>query len=333
MKPIKVDWLIPNEAYRGKVGNYFGYRTLVERMREWLPKVGIEYDPSSQLHLSVCAPAKFQKVPGKTSCLFTMFESPDLYANVVPVIKDADVIMTPSDFCTESFRRYVDCPVVTVPMGVDEIEYRERTVDDVTPDHPFRFLWVGAFNPRKGWPFLSQAWEHHFRKVPYMQLYLKTTSDNPAKQKVHTVGNSVVDGRILSKQELADLYYSSHAAVVPSMGEGWGLTIAESMMSGLPVLTTKYSGHLTFANDKNCNFVKHTVRRVPSDGVLVSAAPDGLFDFAHVDSNDLALSMARLMNDYHNATVTARRAAKDIRKFTWEKMALGIRAVLEEAYK
>lgn len=53
-------------------------------------------------------------------------------------------------------------------------------------------------------------------------------------------------GKGVSDTRLNELYNAFDVFALPTMGEGWGLPIAEAMSAGLPVLVTDYSGHVEF---------------------------------------------------------------------------------------
>ena len=98
----------------------------------------------------------------------------------------------------------------------------------------------------------------------------------------------------------ADAYVSLHAA------EGYGLTMAESMARGKPVIATAYSGNLDFMTPEN-SFL------VPYD--LVAAPPGGPFPpgtrWARPDIDAAAHLMATIVFDPATAAGRATRAAAD----------------------
>lgn len=310
------------------VGNHYGYGLAAQRLSDLMLSQS-EHDEESPVTFRFSAPGVFEGVKGKRNVLFTMYESPDIPLDAARRIQHADHIIVPSSFCAQGYRQYTNAPISVVPLGVEPVPYHTRSIDDVSDEKPFRFLWIGAFNPRKGWTFLSECWEQYFSQVPYMELYIKTTTTEEKKKQVYTIGNSLVDGRTLSWEEMIALYHSAHCFVLPNMGEGWGQTLAEGMMSGAPCITGEYGGVLQFANRRNCTFVEPTVKRIRTDLTTESASPDGKYQFAFIDPQKLGLEMARVMNDYNNAKVKAKRASKDVRKFTWQRCADAVLQILQ----
>ena len=106
-----------------------------------------------------------------------------------------------------------------------------------------------------------------------MQLYLKTTNLEPnGLPEIHYLGpnwkercftgylrnedeperlpSMVIDQRNISTEELRELYNSAHAFILPTSGEGWGLTLTEAMATGLPCTWTHWSGPVDYADNK-----------------------------------------------------------------------------------
>jgi len=71
--------------------------------------------------------------------------------------------------------------------------------------------------------------------------------------------------------ELPSLYRAADAFVLPTRGEGWGRPYMEAMLMGLPVIATRWSGHLEFMDDETafllgCDVVpvaEPAIREVP----------------------------------------------------------------------
>lgn len=229
-----------------------------------------------------------------------------------------------------------------------EVEKEWRVFDD---NHTFTFLWVGASNMRKGYQHVIEAWRIWNNKHPELanrtQLYMKTTqeSDNEEriigykngepvrqampKERVFKAGNAVVDTRKLPFTRegdvpgLVDLYQKADAFMLPSMGEGFGLTLAEAMSTGLPSIFTPWGGPVDFA-DKTCAYpVKYKMKRVWIEAVdpeTRARRPTGESNSAaSANCRDIFRQMERIYFGYEKALEKGRRAAERIREgFTWD---------------
>ncbi len=94
-----------------------------------------------------------------------------------------------------------------------------------TPDRPVYLYMHCAFDDKVGWniPALAQ----HFGLKP----------DRMLQDKALQVGAGI------NQEALSARYNCCDIMALPTRGEGWGLTILESMSCGVPVLTSNYSAH------------------------------------------------------------------------------------------
>lgn len=322
-----VQW-VPTRNF--KRGDGYGYAIFIERLRERL-SAHIRLDDDASVAIHVCAPHCFDPVVGKTNVLVTMFESPDMPADCIRRVQGADCLIVPSAFCQRIFRPLVSVPVYVVPLGVETVPYVQRSYP---ADRPFRYLWLGAFNVRKGWTTLSMGvWDRYFRNRSDVELYVKTTTPKAQGPETAKIGNALYDARNVSFDELCDIYAQAHCFVFPSLGEGFGQTLAESMSSGLPCIAPEYGGYLEFADRHNCYFVPHVMKRLTPGRGAETAALDSAYAFAVTDPRALAQAMERVRSEYGNALVVGKRAAKNIRRFTWDACAVGVVRVLRETIR
>ena len=68
--------------------------------------------------------------------------------------------------------------------------------------------------------------------------------------------------------DLASLYRACDCLVAPTRGEGFGLPIAEAMLSRIPVITTNYSGQVDFSTNDTSYLIDYKL--VPSNSHLKS---------------------------------------------------------------
>jgi hypothetical protein len=227
----------------------------------------------------------------------------------------------------EVFERATGRPVRCCPLGVDAEVFRFAT-HPRRPGGRFRFLWVGAPNARKGWPCVAEAWEALTRErsrggIDFdCELYVKTT----VTEKLADLGGGVTwDSRRLPERELARLYAEAHCFLFPTMGEGFGLTLAEAMAAGLPCIYTPWTAAEELMAP-GCGWpLRYGTERIALDGGLGEAL------FARADSQDLAAKMLRVLRSPREAALRGRRAARRVREqFTWQRTGSALLGILEE---
>ena len=101
----------------------------------------------------------------------------------------------------------------------------------------------------------------------------------------------------------ADCYVSLHRA------EGFGLTPAEAMCMGKPVIATRYGGNLEFMNDRNSWLVDH--RLVPIGAGSSPYPANG--EWAEPDIEQAARYMREIAEDPAAARLRAAQGASDMR--------------------
>lgn len=151
----------------------------------------------------------------------------------------------------------VSIPVVNVGIGVDHWERIQPQPDFNIKANSFRFLHVSSCFPRKGADIMLRAYGQAFRARDDVTLIIKTFA-NPHNDIEQWLSQARADDpdypdvQILnedfSDECLKALYQECHALIAPSRAEGFGLPLAEAMLSGLAVITTAWSGQLDFCN-------------------------------------------------------------------------------------
>ena len=179
---------------------------------------------------------------------------------------------------------------VTVPVSVSGcgIDHWDRIVTDSTfrlPHTGFKFLHVSSCFPRKGADLLLKAYGRAFSSLDDVVLVIKTFP-NPHNEIDRWLREAVGDRRDFPRVEiiiedfdnsrLKALYEACDVLVAPSRAEGFGLPMAEAMMSGLPVITTAWGGQLGFCKPEIAWLVDYQFERAQthfrlSDSVWATA--------------------------------------------------------------
>jgi glycosyltransferase involved in cell wall biosynthesis len=127
--------------------------------------------------------------------------------------------------------------VTVVPGGVDARVFHPGVQSRL--DLPSRYaLFVGSLQPRKNLPRLLGAWERMKDTVPDAWLLVAGTGGS-AFRPVHLALHERVKflGAVLDA-ELPGLYAGATVFILPSLDEGFGLTLLEAMACGTIVLAS-----------------------------------------------------------------------------------------------
>jgi glycosyltransferase involved in cell wall biosynthesis len=309
---LRIDWAV--DPGSRSIGNAYGYAVHNRTLKEYVSKVAI-LDPDAQDSLIILAPEFYtERKEGKVNWLFTMAEGETVIESWVNNVKRADYLIVPSNFVKKLFQKYFDPDKIFVcNHGVKPIfTYKKKKFPR---NKPFRFLWVGAPNPRKGWEEMVTAWKA-FRYDSRLELYMKTTGLDTFERN----GNVLIDGRDLSIKDLVKLYHSAHCFIFPTRGEGFGLTLAEAMRTGLPCISTAYSGETDFFDDKVGYIIPHKVMKQNIENKEKEIIGSTLAAFP--DIHKLVDLMIYVIGNYNKAKKKAFSASIRIKAhFTWEKSA------------
>lgn len=319
-KELRFNWF---SLYTGDgLGNMYGYSVHNNTLKKYVRELAVVDDTEAENYLQIIPPEGFHPVEGKVNWLFTMFEGedvPDLYRE--HIVGKADYLMTPSTWVKHLFSKIFPAEkIFVVNHGIEPFfRYKKRTYPH---KKKFRFLWVGAPNPRKGWEEVIYVWKNGgFARHPKVELYIKTTR----VEGVHRNGNVVMDGRNLPRAKLLDLYHSSHCFLFPTRGEGFGFTLAEAMRTGMPCISPCYSGVTDFFDESVGFPISYQIR--PSKIKFIGHQELGAVPtrVAFPSTEDLFNQMIEVCsgpNQYKQALERGARAHQRIRDgFTWERSA------------
>jgi len=186
-----------------------------------------------------------------TNIQWIVFESTRVPEIVMNTMLVSDLVWVPSEWGRQTLiaNSMSSDQVDVVPEGVSADLYHPyfaRRDDSVT-----RFLTLGKFEERKSQMETVLAWSSAFGNDPGVELVIKTDHFVNVENKTQSLNNFLAQLGLdnvrpiwgkADSESIIDLYRSSDVFVLPSKGEGWGLPMIEAAATGLPIITTLYSG-------------------------------------------------------------------------------------------
>ncbi len=131
-------------------------------------------------------------------------------------------------------------------QGLSETECSNFVLVNNTYSDRRKILFVGRIHKKKGLDLLISAFLELFEIFPMWDLHIVGFIDNNDDYAIYLkklINNSAGSNRIIFHGELVGLekniiYKNSDLFVLPSHSENFGISVAEAMSNGLPVITT-----------------------------------------------------------------------------------------------
>lgn len=185
-----------------------------------------------------------------------------------------NAVFCPSEFTSRTIRKYTGKPVETVPhpvvVGAVRAGMRNRLG---LSDQAFvvsSLFSFGSALERKNPYAAVDAFAAAFGETENAWLILKSNQgDNSGEKKqfleyIKPYGTIRLIDDIWEKDEVLGLIKESDVYLSLHRSEGFGLPIAEAMLTGTPTVVTDWSGSRDFCNDNNSFPVPYTLIRVKS---------------------------------------------------------------------
>jgi hypothetical protein len=228
-----------------------------------------------------------------------------------------DEIWVYSHFMAQNIGAVAPVPVIALPPPV-EVPARHRASIRLGVPPGFLFLFVFDYMStiqRKNPVGLIEAFKRAFTAGDGARLLIKTINAPlrpyaeeevlwavEGRPDIHVIDRSLSGDEKDALMAACDCYVSLHRS------EGFGLTLAEAMAIGKPVIGTGYSGNVDFMNEANSLLVDYEITRVGPGNEIYP--PDG--EWAEPSVEHAAELMRSVYERPENAARLGARAREDI---------------------
>lgn len=231
---------------------------------------------------------------------------------IPPFAKKARHIITISENSKKEIMEFMNVPeekITVIPWGIDHnlLYPHHPGPNKWSKDSPY-FISVSCDIGRKNSISVIRSYLEFSKNKP--DHYLIMVWPNPSDEAVKLVDENNLKDKVhfvyrLSNEELADLYAGATASFFPSLYEGFGLPVLESMACGVPCVTCRNSS-LEEVGGKSAIYVEP------------------------FDIKEMASLMEKFENGDMNTLELKSLSIEQAEKFSWEKCAMKTVEVYKE---
>lgn len=230
-----------------------------------------------------------------------------------------DEIWTPSSFCQTAISRRSPVPVIRMPHAI-EVDRIARVDRGSLSLSERQFVFLSVFDllsvlERKNPIGLLRAFRAAFEGDRDRHLILKINHASERPEEMARIAEAadglpvtIID-RTIDRAEVNGLMEMADCLVSLHRSEGFGMSIAEAMYLGKPVVATGYSGNVDFTLPDNSFLVSYRLGPVPPG---CGPYGEGL-RWAEPDTASAAAQMRRVANDEGERRARAERGQEFVR--------------------
>jgi len=208
-------------------------------------------DPKSKVQFNFSQPAHFKLHKNQYQISYTPWESTVIPQDWKEYMDACDEIWTTSDWCANVFEDNGYKVDKVYPHGIDPIWKPYKRQDDGI----IKFLHVGEPAPRKAGQMVVDSFISLFGNNPEYSLTIKADQINTTRVYNNFIDKNIIGTpeklysninlitKVLTNEELVQLYNSHDVLIYPSYGEGFGFIPFQALATGMPTICTNGWAH------------------------------------------------------------------------------------------
>jgi glycosyltransferase involved in cell wall biosynthesis len=230
--------------------------------------------------------------------------------------KSYDALLVGSAWNKRVYEKDARIPVKVIPTPM------EATQVNKINNNTFDIFSMSQWNYRKGFDLLIKAFYQEFFDNSDVNLTIKTYREETSSKDTEKEKNIILNGALyykssiihynlepkcevkiicdfIPREEIENLYCSADVFCMPTRGEGFGLTIADASLRGIPCIVPDVGGHTDFLDKKNNFFIETSLKPVENmpSSLLFSSRE---MNFLEPDINSLKKQMRKAYNIWKN---------------------------------
>lgn len=209
---------------------------------------------------------------------FPFFELTDLTKKEIHHLNNTDHIIVTCEWAKKVLENNgINKTIDIVPLGVNVSLFDHTIKPSLKDPKKYVFMNIGKWEIRKGHDILVNLFNETFSEEDDVELWINGSSSEAAfsSQELEYWHSLYMNSklkdkikifpRLNSQEEVAQLMSYADCGIFPSRAEGWNLELLEMMAMNKPVITTNYSAHTAFCNEKNSFLVEITDLELAND--------------------------------------------------------------------
>ena len=281
------------------------------------------------------------KQPNIKNIGFSIFEINRLTQQDAAGIYSMDAMITTCDFYKKILEKYSVKPVYSVPLGVDQeifnpkLYHKLYLVEQYKKNNRLNFLSIGKWEIRKCYDKIAKCMAKAFNNNSKVSLTLcchnpfLLPAENEAWKNLFkstcTFPINFVE-RLDKSSDIASLIVDSDVYLGPSLAEGFGLPLAESLAMNKPSIATNYGGYTEFCTSENCYLIDIDETEPAFDGQFFHG--DGEWAKFGPKQEEQFVGYLREIYDKWTKGIDFSKKRDSMKEYTWKNTVYKILNVL-----